>query len=109
MLLFIKIVVSALVILLITEIAKKSGTLAGLIAVLPINIILSLLWINFETKDITIINQFIHSAFKGIVPLFLFLTVMYICHKKSVTFEASFTLAIVVLLISLFIQHKVLT
>lgn len=109
MLLLIKVIVSALVILVITEVAKKSGNLAGIIAVLPINIILSLLWINFETKDVAIINQFIHAAFKGIIPLIIFLSVMFICHKKNIAFEYSFTFAIVILLVSLFVQHKVIT
>lgn len=108
MLLFIKVIISAFVILIITEIAKKNGTLAGIIAVLPINIILSLLWINFETKDIETINNFIHASFRGLLPLTLFLLAMYVCHRKNVSFEIGFILAFIILVISVFIQHKVI-
>lgn len=104
----IKLIVSAFVILIITEIAKKNAGLAGLIAVMPINIMISLLWINYETRDIKLINQFIHSAFRGIIPLSCFLFVLYLCHKKSVPFEISFALATVLLVVTIYAQNKML-
>ena len=50
MLILTKILTSAVTIVLITEIAKRNTGLGGLIAVLPINIILSLIWLYIEKK-----------------------------------------------------------
>ena len=104
----IKLIVSAFVILIITEVAKKNAGLAGFIAVMPINIMISLLWINYETGDINILNQFIQSAFRGIVPLSCFLLLLYLCHKKNIPFEISFALAIVLLVVTIYVQNKML-
>ncbi len=108
MLVIIKFIVSAFVIVIITEIAKRNGTLAGLIAVLPINIVLSLLWINYETKDIVTINKFIHAAFRGLIPLACFISVMYIFHKLNVPFHVSISTAFVALLLVIFVQNKII-
>ena len=62
MLLIIKALTSAITIILITEIAKKSSLLGGIIAVLPINIILSVLWLYYEKRDVVLLNNFLNSA-----------------------------------------------
>lgn len=108
MLQVIKLITSAFFISIITEVAKRNAGLAGLIAVMPVNIMISLLWIRYETKDIIVINQFIHASFRGIIPLACFLLVMYIAHKKSINFEVSFICAFIVLVISVYIQNRII-
>ncbi|MDX1917608.1 MAG: DUF3147 family protein [Candidatus Caenarcaniphilales bacterium] len=47
----IKVIISALIIVLVTEVSKRSGYLGGLIKSLPLISILSFVWLYLETKN----------------------------------------------------------
>lgn len=84
MFILLKAIVSALTILIITAVAKKTSLLGGLIAMMPINIILSLLWLHFENKDMLLLENFTKAALIGIIPTILFLvTVLYFLNKDA--------------------------
>lgn len=69
----IKILTSIITILLITEVAKRYCFWGGLIAVLPINIILSLIFLYIERRDVTLLSKFTLSAFQNIFLTMFFL------------------------------------
>ena len=48
----IKIIVSALLIALISELSKRFSPLAAILASLPINSIIAIIWLYSETKDL---------------------------------------------------------
>jgi len=109
MMLLLKIITSSLMIVLITEIAKKHSMLGGMIAVLPINILLSLIWLYIEKKDIAMLGNFTNSAFWGIFPTMFFLISITFLFNKNNPFIPTICVGLFILTVFAFIQHKILS
>ena len=107
MLLIIKALISAITIILITETAKKSSLLGGIIAVLPINIILSVLWLYYEKRDVVLLNNFLNSAILGIIPLFIFIIVLLFLLNKHISFPLTLTCSVIFLDSFSFVYYKI--
>ncbi|WP_059105279.1 DUF3147 family protein [Shouchella shacheensis] len=61
----VKILVSALVIGIITEVARRSPSVGGVIAALPLISLLSLFWLSFQGKSAEEISQFATGVLWG--------------------------------------------
>jgi len=109
MLLLLKILTSSLVIVLITEIAKKHALLGGFIAVLPINIMLSLFWLYFENKNVQLLSTFTQSAIFGIFPTLLFLISIAFMFNKQCSFATSVLISLLVLVCFAVLQQRILS
>jgi len=108
MFILLKLLTSALTIVVITEIAKRHSVLGGLISVMPINIILSLIWLNLETKNLQLLTDFTKSALIGIIPTILFLLSMLFFLGKHIKLSSSVTISLVLWVIFIVIQNKYL-
>jgi len=104
-----KIITSSIVIILITEIAKRHTLLGGLIAAMPVNILLSLFWIHLENKDTQIINSFVQSVLWGIVPTVIFLLSILYLLKKQYEFLPSILTGLIILAICALFHQKLLS
>ncbi|MFA6989900.1 MAG: DUF3147 family protein [Candidatus Gastranaerophilaceae bacterium] len=108
MLLILKIITSSLMIILITETAKRHSMLGGVIAVLPINILLSLIWLYIEKKDIVLLGNFTYSAFWGIFPTMFFLISITFLFNKHNSFIQTIFVGLFAMAVFAFLQHKIL-
>lgn len=98
----IKIIISALIIFIASEIAKRDTLVGAIIVSLPIISLLSIIWIYVETKDIERIISFSYSVFSMIIPsLSFFLTLPYFL-KKNISFSISLMLSIVIMIVLYF-------
>ena len=98
----IKIIISALIIFIASEIAKKDTLVGAIIVSLPMISLLSIIWIYVETKDIERIISFSYSIFSMIIPsLSFFLTLPYFL-KKNISFSISLMLSIVIMIVLYF-------
>jgi len=80
---FVKIIISVIIILAATAIGKKVPSLAGLIGVMPLTGALVLVWVYLENKgDTQIMQEFTKGALWGILPSILFFLVALVCFKK---------------------------
>lgn len=71
----VKVIVSALLIAAISEIAKRHSALAALLAALPITSILAFVWMYFETGSIEPVGALSRQIFWLVIPsLVLFLS-----------------------------------
>ncbi len=68
----VKLVVSAGLIVVISEVSKRSGYLGGLIASLPLVSLLAIGWMWFETGDAGKVASFSRSVFWFVLPSLLF-------------------------------------
>ena len=70
----IKVAVSALLIVAVSEIAKRHSLFAAVVASLPIVSILAIIWLYIETSDTARISELSHQIFWMVIPsLALFL------------------------------------
>lgn len=91
----IKIVVSAIIVLAATAVAKKMPSLAGLIGVMPLAGALVLLFVYHDNRgDPAVMRDFTKGALWGMLPSILFYVVALFCFQKqlplSVVLVASF-------------------
>ena len=72
----VKVAVSALLIVAVSEIAKRHSLLAALVASLPIVSILAMIWLYIETSDVARISALSYQIFWLVIPsLALFLLI----------------------------------
>ena len=107
MLLILKIITSSLMVVLITEIAKRHSMLGGMIAVLPVNILLSLIWLYIEKRDLALLGNFSNSAFLGIFPTMFFLIAITVLFNKHNPFIPTICAGLFILAAFIFVQHKI--
>ncbi|MCG8430978.1 MAG: DUF3147 family protein [Candidatus Omnitrophica bacterium] len=81
-----KMVISIIVILAATAIAKRFPSAAGLIAVMPLTGALVLIWVHFENKGSPEVMQaFAKGALWGILPSILFFLAALLCFRKQLS------------------------
>ena len=88
-----KIVVSALLILAITELTKRGGIWGALLASLPLVSLISILWIYYDTRDVERIRTFSLGVFWLVLPSLGFFIVLPVCLRRC-NFAASMLIAI---------------
>jgi len=74
-----KVVISALLIGAISEIARRNSNIAALLASLPLISLLAMIWIYHDTHDIARISEFSWSVFWYVLPslvLFIILPIL---------------------------------
>ena len=97
-----KIIISAIIIFIASEIAKKDTLVGAIIVSLTMISLLSIIWIYVETRDIERIISFSYSVFSMIIPsLSFFLTLPYFL-KKNISFSISLMLSIVIMIVLYF-------
>lgn len=110
MYIFIKLVISALLITLISEAAKRSVLVGALLASLPITSLLSFVWIYYETRETEKIIALSYEIFWLVIPSLAFFLIFPLLLRRGLSFSASFLLAILgtslIYLLSLFVLTK---
>ena len=72
---FLKVLISAILIVAITEISKRSTLLGGILASIPLVSVMAIIWIYVDTKNIETISKLSTSVFWLVIPsLILFIT-----------------------------------
>ena len=98
----IKIILSAIIIFIASEVAKKSIILGSIIVSLPIMSILTISWLQVETKDTERIISLSYNIFwMTLLSLSFFILFPYLL-KKNISFRFSMALSLFVM-VSLFL------
>ena len=95
----IKIIVSALVIVAVSEIAKRSSFFGGLLASLPIVSFMAMIWLYVDTKDVQKVARLSINIFWLVLPSLVFFLLLPLLLKMKVHFVASFVLATTAMLV----------
>tara|TARA_Y100000389_G_C17280685_1_gene422787 strand:- start:457 stop:804 length:348 start_codon:yes stop_codon:yes gene_type:complete len=98
----IKIIISAVVIFIASEIAKKDTLVGAIIVSLPLISLLSIIWIYIETRDVERIISFSYSVFSMIIPSLSFFLTLPFFLKKNISFSISLILSITVMVVLYF-------
>ena len=75
----IKIIITALIVVIVSETAKRSSLLAGIIVSIPFTTFLALIWLYWETRDMQKIINLSNATLLMVIPsLFFFYFSSYI-------------------------------
>ena len=105
----IKVIISAIIILVATEVSNRSTILAAIIIALPLVSIISLTWIWFETKDIERISLISTQIFWFVIPGLPMFLILPFFLSKGLGFFISLIISCLITVILFYITQKVIT
>lgn len=98
-----KILTSSVIIVLISEISKRSTLIASIFASIPLVSIMAFIWLYIDTKDVNKIASLSNGIFWMVIPSLLFFIIFPMLHKKNISFAISMILASLVMIAAYFI------
>ncbi len=101
MYLILKTLISAIIIVLVSEIAKRYTWTAAIIVSLPLTSLLAFVWLYWDTKDVQKVIDLSYSTIVMSLPSFIFFIVLPLLLK----FKQNFIFAIIVSIISTAIAY----
>ena len=81
--LFLKAVISGLLVAAIAEISRRNSTIAALLAALPIISVLAILWMWHDTRDVNQIAAFSWGVFWYVLPSLLFFVLLPVLLRSA--------------------------
>ena len=103
-----KITVTALLIVLISEIAKRSSFIGAILASIPLISVLAMFWLYIDTKDISKVSTLSSSVFWLILPSLSLFLVLPLLLKQGVNFYLSMLISIGLTVFSYWLMLSVL-
>lgn len=95
-----KIAVTTLLVVLISEIAKRSSFVAAVLASVPMVSVLAMLWLYIDTKDISKVSSLSSSIFWLVIPSLALFVTLPLLLKLGVNFYLSISFSIAVTILS---------
>lgn len=92
----VKVVVSALIIAGVSEVAKRMPSLGGLIAAMPLTTLLALIWLYAETGNYSLAHSFTRSVLFAIIPTAFFFIAALALFRRGVPFILVIALSFVI-------------
>lgn len=100
----IKVLISAIIIVLISEIAKRSEILGAILASIPIVSVLGIFWLYNDTKSITAVSTLSKGIFWMVIPSLIFFITFPILLRFKINFALSMTIALSLMIIGYFLM-----
>ncbi len=88
-----KLIVSALIIVAVSEIAKRNTGIGALLASLPLTTLLAIIWMQVEGSPTVQIAELVEQVFWLVLPSLLFFIIFPLLLKQGVDFWLSLFLA----------------
>lgn len=93
-----KVVLTAVVVVAVSEISKRSTLLGGALASLPLVSLPSIIWFYIDTRNIDKVSELSHNIFWLVLPSLPFFLLLPFLLKKGVGFTASFGISTTVMI-----------
>ena len=104
----IKIAITAVIIVVISEVSKRLPLLGSLIASLPLISVLGMIWIFSETKDVQKIITHAEGTFWYVIPSLPMYLLMPWMLRKGISFYISLVFGILITILLYFLMTKIL-
>ena len=108
---FVKTIFTALIIVIVSEVAKKSSFLGALIISIPLTSLLAFIWLYFDTKNYEKVIDLSYNTILLTIPSFAFFIILPILLKFKQNFVISISLSIlgtcIVYLIYMYFLKKI--
>ncbi|MHB9056933.1 MAG: DUF3147 family protein [Paludibacteraceae bacterium] len=107
----IKVLLSSVVIVAVTEISKRSTLFGSILASVPLVSLLAFIWLYLDTKDVKQIADLSQGIFWLVIPSLLFFVLFPVMLNKNINFWISLSVSLGVMVggyfIMLFILNKI--
>ncbi|MEE9214538.1 MAG: DUF3147 family protein [Thermodesulfobacteriota bacterium] len=99
----IKLAITAILIVLISEISKRSSLIGGMIASIPIVSVLALTWLYIDTNDTEKISGLSISIFWFVIPSLALFISLPILLRKGINYYISILISIILTVVCYYI------
>lgn len=103
-----KVFITATLVVLISEISKRSSLIGAVLASLPIVSILAFIWLYIDTKSVEKISELSTSIFWLVIPSLSLFIVLPLLLKSKVNFYASLVISCAIMVLIYFTMIFVL-
>jgi len=108
MYLVVKTIITVIIIVAISEIARRSSFIAGILASIPLTSALAITWLYFDTNDSLQVVQLSKSIFWLVIPsLVLFITFPFFI-RLQLSFYTALSASLIAMVITYFITIAIL-
>ena len=90
----IKLLITAIIIVTVSEIARRSTLIAGVIASIPLTSVLAITWLYFDTKNMKTVLDLSNSILLMIPPSLVFFIVLGFCLRMKLDFLYSLLISL---------------
>ncbi len=97
-----KVFITAVLVVLISEISKRSSLIGAILASLPIVSLLAIIWLYIDTKSVEKISQLSTGIFWLVLPSLSLFIVLPLLLKSKVNFYASLVISCAVMVLLYF-------
>ena len=104
-----KILFTAIIVVVISEIAKRSTLIAGIVASIPLTSLLAFVWLYYDTQDIESIRELSRNILLMIPPSLTFFISLYFTIGWNVSFYLSLCTSIVLTAIVYWLYFYILS
>ena len=103
-----KIIVTTILIVFISEIAKRSSLIGAILASIPLVSVLAMIWLYVDTKDVAKISALSTSIFWLVLPSLLLFIALPMLLKQGINFYVSMSVSVAITAMSYWIMISVL-
>ncbi len=103
-----KVVISAILIVAISELSKKNTLIASILASLPLVSILAFIWLYIDTKDVEEISRLSYGIFWLVIPSLVLFIALPVFLNYGFSFYGSLFIAIVLTIVSYYLMITIL-
>ena len=103
-----KLFVTAVLIVVISEVAKRSSLLGGILASAPLVSVLAMIWLYLDTKEVAKVAALSTSVFWLVIPSLTLFVALPMLLKKGLGFYPSLGTAILIMIGSYYLMIAVL-
>lgn len=89
----VKIIITTILIVAISEIAKRSSLAGAILASIPLVSVLAIFWLYIDTKDVSKISALSSSVFWLVLPSLAFFVTLPILLKQGINFYISISVS----------------
>lgn len=104
----VKIAITSFLIVIISEIARRSSLFAAILASIPLVSVLAMFWLYIDTKDVARVSALASSVFWLVLPSLALFLVLPVLLKQGLHFYLSISISIVLTAICYFLMIAVL-
>jgi hypothetical protein len=89
-----KFMITAILIVIISEVAKRSSFIGAVLASIPITSVMAMIWLYADTKDVTRVSNLAKSIFWLVLPSLALFVILPILLKRGLNFYLSIAISI---------------
>lgn len=96
---FIKTIISAIIIALVSTLSKKSPTFGAIIVSLPITSMLAIIWLYRDTQNVQKVIELSSSILWIIIPSLIFFIALILLLKRNIKFELAMIFSSIIMIL----------